>query len=164
MTAPRVQNGQVISILYRIENQSGEVVEEIDSPALYLHGAGNLFEKIENALDGLAVGETVRVVLSPEDAFGDYDPGLIFTDDVKNVPPHFCQIGAEVEMRNDRGESKMFTVSHIENGKITLDGNHPLAAQTITFSVTVVDIRDATPDEQKLGEPIVGDGAPPRIH
>jgi len=50
-------------------------------------------------------------------------------------------------MANDGGETKTFTVTHIEDGKLTVDGNHPLAGKTAKFYVTVLDIRDATPEE-----------------
>ena len=164
MTTPRVQQNTVVTITYHIENELGEVVEQIDMPISYVQGAGRLFEKVEKALAGCAPGETVRVTLPPEEAFGEHDPELTFTDDLDNVPPQFRHIDAEVEMQNERGEIKVFRVSSIEDGKLTVDGNHPLAAQTITFSVTVVDIRDATPEEIRSGEPEGGSGVPPVLH
>ena len=56
-------------------------------------------------------------------------------------------------MMNDAGESRKFTVSRIENGKLTVDGNHPLAGRTITFNITITDIRDASPEEVANGVP-----------
>ena len=56
-------------------------------------------------------------------------------------------IGATVTMQNDKGGTKDFIVSNIEDGKLTIDGNHPLAGKDIIFYVEVLSIRDATADE-----------------
>jgi FKBP-type peptidyl-prolyl cis-trans isomerase SlyD len=97
------------------------------------------------------VGDTVEVTLTPEEGFGENDPELTYTDVIENVPDEFRRIGAEVEMMNDQGDSKKFTVTHIEDGKLTVDGNHPMAGKIITFRIKVTDIRDASPDEQANG-------------
>jgi len=93
------------------------------------------------------VGDTVEVTLTPEEGFGKRDPQLTYTDELENVPPEFQHVGAEVEMLNDQGESMKFTVTHIENGTLTVDGNHPMAGKEITFHIGVIGIRDASPDE-----------------
>jgi FKBP-type peptidyl-prolyl cis-trans isomerase SlyD len=54
-------------------------------------------------------------------------------------------------MQNDQGETRTFLVSKLENGKLTVDGNHPFAGKTLTYSVTIKDIRDATDEEMKKG-------------
>ena len=93
----------------------------------------------------------VELEVEPEQGFGPHDPDLTFTDAIENVPPQFRRIGAEVQMQNDRGEVRSFFVSRIEDGKLTLDGNHPFAGKTLTYAVTVVDIRDASEQEQRNG-------------
>jgi FKBP-type peptidyl-prolyl cis-trans isomerase SlyD len=119
-----------------------------------VHGSGaDLFPKIEQALEGRAVGDRVAVQLTPADAFGDRDPKLSFTDDIENAPPELRRVGAEFEAQNAKGESIMLTVTRIEGDKITVDANHPLAGQNISFEVTVQDIRDATPEEIRNGRP-----------
>ena len=79
-----------------------------------------------------------------EDGFGPHDPDLTFTDDLENVPPQFRHLGAEVQMQNESGEAKIFYVTHIENGKLTVDGNHPLAGKRLHVSVHILEVRDAT--------------------
>ena len=66
---------------------------------------------------------------------------------LKNVPEEFQRIGAEVQFQNDQGEVKEFRVVSIENGKLTVDGNHPLAGKAISYNITITEVRDATPDE-----------------
>ncbi len=154
MSEQKVAKHKVIYLTYSIIDDAGNVFEQSDVPVGYIHGVGSdLFEQVENALDGKAVGERVEVSLSAEEGFGPHRPELTFTDDIDNVPPEFRYIGAEVEFENERGESMQFRVTRIEDGKLTIDANHPLAGKTITFVVDVADIRDATPDEIANGVP-----------
>ena len=149
-----VEKGKVISLIYALHDESGNLVEYRDIPVAYLHGSGReLFPRIEQALAGHRVGDRVSVTLPPEDGFGPPDPSLVYTDDLDNVPPQFRRLGAEVEMRNELGESRIFTVTRIADGKLTADGNHPLAGQTVQFEVTITDIRDATEAELRDGVP-----------
>lgn len=153
MTAVVTKN-KVVSLIYVVRNEKGEIFEYRDLPVSYVHGSGaDLFPKIEQALEGRAVGDRVAVQLTPADAFGEHDPKLTFTDDIENAPPELRRVGAEFEAQNAKGESIMLTVTRIEGDKITVDANHPLAGQNISFEVTVQDIRDATPEEIRDGRP-----------
>ncbi|MFV1972265.1 MAG: peptidylprolyl isomerase [Thiohalobacterales bacterium] len=152
MTATMVSDGNVVSFTYSIQDESGEVVEQSDLPISYVHGGKHdLFEKIEQALDSCVVGDNIQVPLTPEEGFGPYDASLAYTDNIDNVPPEFRHIGAEVEMTNDAGETRKFTVTHISDGKLTVDGNHPLAGKVITFNIKVVEVRAASEDEMANG-------------
>lgn len=149
-----VAKNKVVSLIYVVRNEKGEIFEYRDLPVSYVHGSGaDLFPKIEQALEGRTVGERVSVQLTPADAFGDRDHKLTFTDDIENAPPELRRLGAEFEAQNAKGESIMLTITRIEGDKITVDANHPLAGQTISFEVTVQDIRDATPEEIRNGRP-----------
>jgi FKBP-type peptidyl-prolyl cis-trans isomerase SlyD len=152
MPGQSVNQNKVVSFIYSIVDESGELLEQSDIPISYVHGGEHdLFEKVELALDGAVVGDTVTVQLTPEEGFGAHDPELTYTDSVENVPDEFRRVGADVEMMNDQGDSKKFTVTRIEDGKLTVDGNHPMAGKTIIFRIKVTDIRDATPAEQLNG-------------
>jgi FKBP-type peptidyl-prolyl cis-trans isomerase SlyD len=154
MTASVITKNKVVSLIYAVRNQKGELFEYRDLPVSYVHGSGaDLFPKIEQALDGRAVGDRVEVQLTPSEAFGEHDPKLTFTDDIDNAPPELRHVGAEFEAQNAKGESIVLVVTRVEADKITVDANHPLAGQTITFEVTVRDIRDATPEEIRNGRP-----------
>jgi len=158
MSASVVTKNKVVSLIYAVRNQKGELFEYRDLPVMYVHGSGvDLFPKIEEALEGRAIGDRVVVQLSPADAFGEHDPKLTFTDDIDNAPVELRRVGAEFEAQNAKGESIVLVVTRVEADKITVDANHPLAGQTIAFEVTVRDIRDATPEEIRNGRPAAGD-------
>ena len=158
-----VQSGLVVYITYSILDQAGNVVEQHDLPVGYVQGGNSgLLPSIESALIGKKVGDQVEVTLAPQDAFGERDPDLSFTDDIDNVPPQFRHVGAEVQMANEDGETKTFYVTRIEDGQLTVDGNHPLAGQNATCVVNIMDIREATADELASG--MAADTAPPQLH
>jgi len=152
VSAEQIKKDKYVELTYAILDAQGEIKERVDIPVKYIHGRDSgLFPKIETALEDCSKGERVEVSLTQQEGFGPSDPNLIFVDDIANVPPEFHRVGAEVEMQNDRGEAKQFVVTKIENGKLTVDGNHPLAGQTIKFVVTVGEVRDASSDELKFG-------------
>lgn len=160
-----VTRNKVVYLTYTIWDQRGRLFEQYDLPVGYLHGAnGPLFEKIEHALEGKTVGDKVEVVLTPQEGFGEHKAELTFTDDIDNVPPQHRRLGSEVMFENERGEQKVFRVTRIEDGKLTIDANHPLAGQTVRFVVTVVAVRPATLDEVANGAPADSASGRPWMH
>ena len=152
MSDAQVGKHKVVAVVYSIADENGNVMEQIDYPVSYVHGGkSDLIEKVETALEGCKVGDSVQVTLGPSEAFGEHDPNLTFTDDIDNVPPEFRHVGAEVQMQNDAGDVRTFIVSRIEGNKLTVDGNHPMAGKSVTFTVTVKEIRDASPEEIQNG-------------
>ncbi len=152
MTEQFIGDGKVVSFTYWILDEAGDIIEQSDLPISYVHGGKHdLFDKVEQQLEGSVIGDTVEVSLSPEEGFGPHDPSLTYTDALDNVPSEFHHVGAEVEMVNDQGDAKTFVVTHIEDGKLTVDGNHPMAGKIITFHIHVTDIRDATEEEMANG-------------
>lgn len=147
-----VEENRVVSVTYVITDESGETVERIDLPVSFLYGKDSgLFAQVEAAIGGKSVGDQIDVILEPKDGFGDWNPELTFTDRIENVPPEFRKVGAEAEFSNEKGENKKFRVSHVDNGSITLDGNHPFAGQKMTFSIKIADVREPTAHELQHG-------------
>jgi FKBP-type peptidyl-prolyl cis-trans isomerase SlyD len=154
MTQQRITRNKAVFFTYLIKTEDGVVHEQSDMPIGYVHGANSdLLPKLEQALEGHTAGETIEVPISPAEGFGEHDPDLTFTDDIANVPPELRRIGAEAEMQNENGDVKTFIVTKIENGKLTVDGNHPFAGKNIIYRVTITDVRDATPAEMASGYP-----------
>ena len=147
-----IAKNKFVSLIYTITDDTNEIVERIDLPVpLILGHNSQLIEKIETALIGKTTGDVISIELTAEEGFGPHQPDLTFTDDLQNVPEEFQRIGAEVQFQNDQGEVKEFRVISIENGKLTVDGNHPLAGKAITYNITITEVRDATPDEMTNG-------------
>ena len=150
-----ITSNKVVSLVYSIIDDQGEILEQSELPVSYIHGGhSDLFEKLEQELTGKTVGDEVSVTLSPEEGFGAHNPDLTFIDDMENVPPELRYVGAELEAQNANGEVMKFVVSDISENKMTVDGNHPFAGKTVTFRVKVAEVRDATAEELKTGQPI----------
>ena len=144
-----ITTNKFVELTYRIIDQTnGEVIEQVEEPLGYVQGDNTLlFNQVTKELEGKSVGDEVEILLKAEDAFGPKLEELIFTDEINNVPVEYRFIGAAVTMQNDKGGIKDFIVSSIEDGKLTIDGNHPLAGKDIIFYVEVLSVRDATADE-----------------
>ncbi len=150
MSVEIIKPGKYVGLTYVIVDEKGETVEQHDIPVGFVYGGDTeLIGGMDKAVGGKKAGDQVKVLLKPEDGYGAHDPELTFTDDLENVPPQFRQLGAEVQMQNPDGEVKSFFVSRIEDGKLTVDGNHPLAGKTLTVKVSIVEVRDAQPGEEQ---------------
>ncbi len=158
-----VETNKHVLFTYNIlDAVSSEVLEQMETPIAYIHsGTQRMIEKVEAAMAGASVGDTVETQLSPEEGFGEADPELIITEKLENVPPQFKQLGAEVQFQNDSGDIKTFIVTSISEMELTMDGNSPLVGRHLTFRVTIHAIRDATENEIVSGLP--ADSAAPGL-
>ncbi len=148
MTDQPIRAGKFVSITYTMRDENGSVLEQSDLPVSYIHGGSTeLIGGMDRALAGKRVGDEVEMSVPAGDAFGPHDPNLTFTDDLHNVPPEFRFVGAEVPMQNDTGDVKTFYVTRIEEGQLTVDGNHPLAGKPLRVRMTIREVRDPTPAE-----------------
>lgn len=151
MSEQTVQPGKYVGLTYAIMDEQGAVVEQHDIPLGFVYGSDTeLIGGMDKAILGKKAGDEVEVELAPEEAYGERDPSLTFTDDLENVPPQFRKIGAEVQMQNEAGEVKTFYVTDISDDKLTVDGNHPLAGKKLKVKVKIIEVRDANPGEEKV--------------
>lgn len=158
-----VGHGKVVFITYSVLDENGQIMGQQDMPTGFVHGAGSgLFAPVERALEGLREGGKVECQVPPEDGFGPSDPSLVIVEEIDNVPPTIRFVGAEAGLQNDQGETLTFRVVSIADGKVTLDGNPPLAGRTATVAATVVSIRAATAEEMRTGFP--AEQGPPDLH
>ena len=149
-----MQIGQdtVVSLHYELLNSEGEVIEKTEDPIEYLHGGyDGIFSRVEEALTGKAAGETGDVYMQPVDAFGDYDEKLVQIEPRAKFPPTL-KIGMRFEGEaGDSHETMVYTVTDIADGKVVVDGNHPLAGMALRFRCTVNAVRAATAEELEHG-------------
>lgn len=142
----------MVTLSYRVSDPDGNPIDEGEEPLVYLHGGyAGIFQRVEEALEGKAVGSEVGVKLQPEDAFGDYDPELVLIEPL-SVFPENIEVGMQFERMTEDGEDEMlYTITEIADGKVVVDGNHPLAGTAIVFECQVTDVRGATAEELAHG-------------
>lgn len=148
----QIEKDTVVSISYELFDIDGNLIERTDEPIEYLHGGyDGIFPLVESALDGKGVGESCRVRLEPEDAFGEYDAELVHVEE-RDKFPNNVGVGMQFEGRsNHSGETLVYTVTDIADDKVVVDGNHPLAGRALDFACTVASVRQATQEELSHG-------------
>jgi len=143
----------VVLIHYTLKDDNGAVLDSSSGgePLAYIQGHGNLVAGLEKALEGKQGGNTLAVTVAPAEGYGTRDEKL-----VQRVPKRALQGSGEIRKgmqfqgRTDDG-MRLFTVTAVVGDMVSLDGNHPLADQTLYFDVEVVSVRAATEEELEHG-------------
>lgn len=153
----QIKDGRMVTIAYVLRNDENEVVDEVnkDDPLEYLHGGSQLIPGLESALTGLRVGDQKKVTVAPEHAYGQPDENLSF-EVSKEAFPEEVEIKPGMTFENpalNEEELMLFTVVEIKEDSVVLDGNHPLAGETLHFTVDVLAVRDPDPEDLMLLEP-----------
>lgn len=148
----------VVTLVYKVTDSDGNLVDAGERPLVYLHGGhGGIFEKIEEELEGQTTGFQKDIRLQPEDAFGEYDAELVMIEP-RELFPDDIEVGMQFERAGEDGDDDMlYTITDIAEGKVVVDGNHPLAGMALLFSCTVGDVRAATQEEITHGH-VHGEG------
>jgi FKBP-type peptidyl-prolyl cis-trans isomerase SlyD len=143
----------VVSIHYTLTNEAGETIDSSagGDPLAYLHGNGNLIPGLERELDGKKAGDKFSVKIAPADGYGEYDKALL-----QRVPRRSLRgvkdvrVGLQLQAQTQHG-ARTVTVTQIVGDMVTLDANHPLAGQSLSFDIEVTDVRAATEEELAHG-------------
>ncbi|ATE59954.1 FKBP-type peptidyl-prolyl cis-trans isomerase [Thauera sinica] len=145
---PEIVKNTVVTLNYTVRDPDGTIIDDGHHPLVYLHGGyDGIFPKLEETLHGRYQGDTLQVKLQPDDAFGDYDESLILIEDARLFPENI-EVGMSFERVSDDGEEELvYRVTDIADGKVVVDGNHPLAGVALVFDITVAEVRKATTEE-----------------
>lgn len=144
---------RVVRFHYALRNSAGVVKEDSrdGEPAAALIGHRNLMPGLEEAMTGRSAGERFEVTLDPDHAFG-----ARRDDWVQRVPKKHIRNaarlkpGMETQLNTDQG-TRTVTVIKVGNKVVDVDLNHPLAGETVTFDIEVVEVRAAVPEELTHG-------------
>ena len=162
----KIEKNTIVSLRYKLTDAQNNVIEEPDTPMVYLHGGyEGTFPKIESLLDGQDVGYEATIQLEPNEAFGEYDPELLKIEPRARFPEPLevgmqfegvpdstaddeSELGAAADDADDAdAEPLIYTVTDVADNQVVLDGNHPLAGMALRFWVQVEDVRAATDEE-----------------
>jgi FKBP-type peptidyl-prolyl cis-trans isomerase SlyD len=141
---------KVVSLDLVLKDDAGQVLEqtEQDEPFVYIHGLGQIVPGLERRLEGLEVGEQRELVVPPEEAYGMPDPDGVFLVPKSAFPPDEPPaVGDILVGEAEDGEAVPVRVLEVQDDEVLVDGNHPLAGQTLHYHVSVRAIRDATAEE-----------------
>ncbi|MGD2156529.1 MAG: peptidylprolyl isomerase [Anaerolineales bacterium] len=158
-----VNDKMVVSLEYVLCLSDGEEISrsEDNAPLEYIHGHNQIISGLEKSLYGMGVGDEKDVTVAPEEGYGEHLPNEIIKVDRENFPSSFELVEGKPVSVKDEETGKTFTAKILEvhPESVTLDFNHPLAGETLHFSVKVVGLRHATEEEMSHGHVHDGDHA-----
>jgi FKBP-type peptidyl-prolyl cis-trans isomerase SlyD len=150
----RVADSIVVGLAYELQDSEGEWIDSADElePLEFICGFGQILPGLERNLYGMVVGDEKKIVVAPEDAYGEFDPeayDLASLDWFPSVDE--LEIGMSVEVEDSDGETVEAYIAEIRDDGVVLDFNHPLAGETLYFNAKIVSLRQATAEELDHG-------------
>ena len=149
---------KVIGITYTLTLDNGEIADEATSehPFVFIHGIGQTLEAFDNALEGLESGADFKFSISPQEGYGVSSTDMVIdiarsVFDGPEVPKDLLDLGNVVPMQDQDGRPMNGIVLAVDNEKVKMDFNHPLADQNLHFTGTIISVREATADELDHG-------------
>lgn len=152
----------VVTLTWRLQDTLGNLIDELSKPVDFYFGGDDLLIKVEEALQGQAVGFEIDLQLEPEHAFGDYDPALVFFE-ARSVFPEQIEPGMQFDgvppgaVTTGLPAEAVYNVTEVYPEHVVLDGNHPLAGIALRLHMVVRDVRAASADEieaRSVGAPV----------
>lgn len=148
-----INKDTVVLFNYTLTNDKGEVLDKSQGePLAYLHGHHNIIPGLESQLEGKSAGDKLIAIVEPADAYGEYQ-----AEAVQEVPrANFqgvddIQVGMQFQSQTSDGQVMLVTVKDVTEDTVTVDANHPLAGERLTFDVEIVELRPATSEELEHG-------------
>lgn len=156
-----IAHGAHVRLRLRLYDSQGEALEEGERETSYRHGVGDdIFEEIEQALEGLRAGDRASVYLEPEQSFGEYDASLMRLAPREAFPADL-EPGMTFEglPGDEEEDDRIWTVTAVDGDTVVVDANHPLAGMALRFDLLVVDVQEPDAvDEEDDGDPDDGRG------
>lgn len=149
----QVAKHAVVSIDYTLTAPDGEVLDSSQGgePLAYVHGTDALIPGLESELEGKKKGDRFDVHVEPGDGYGERDERLVHEVEKKQLPPGIeLEIGLQLQAKGPDGDL-IVTVVALQEERVTLDGNHPLAGMRLHFVGEIKDVRAATREELAHG-------------
>lgn len=148
-----IKENKYVELTYKvIDKKTGDVLTLVEFPLGYVHGANKVLSpEVTAELEGKSVGDTIEVPIDCNELYGPRDESLVITDYIENVPEEYREVGTKIIMENEKGETKSFLVTRIDDKTLTIDGNNPLCGREVVFQLEILTVRDATEEEIEAG-------------
>lgn len=146
----------VVCLTWKLSDAQGAAIDELSEPVEFFFGGDDLLPKVEEAIDGQAMGFEAHLHLEPEHAFGDYDSDLVCFED-RTLFPEGVEPGMRFEglpegaATPDMPPDAIYTVTEVYPSHVVLDGNHPLAGVALRLHLKVLDVREPSAQELEAG-------------
>ncbi|MBW2366764.1 MAG: peptidylprolyl isomerase [Deltaproteobacteria bacterium] len=150
----KVENDQFVQVEYQGTLNNGDVFDSSNGrrPLEFQMGAGQMIKGFEAAVLGMSLNEKKSIALEPEDAYGHRDEELTRVFERSEVPPGMNpEVGQTISLSTPDGRQIPARIFDLDDEKITLDLNHPLAGESLNFDIEVVGITDAPTQQHGCG-------------
>jgi len=140
---PQAKSGDTVRVHYTGTLNNGQVFDSSKdrAPLEFTLGTGMVIAGFDAAVTGLEPGETTTKTIPVAEAYGEYNPDMVADIEKENIPADFeLEVGQRLEMQVPGGDAMAVTITEIKESMVTLDGNHPLAGQDLTFELELVEI------------------------
>jgi FKBP-type peptidyl-prolyl cis-trans isomerase SlyD len=137
-----VQNGATVSLEYTLKDEGGQVLDSNKGgkPLVFTQGQRQIIPGLERELLGMRTGEEKKVVVKPEDAYGEVVPNAQAEVPKDAIPKEGLKVGTPLTARSGSGETRTVIVKEIKETTVIVDANHPLAGKTLFFDVKVLGV------------------------
>jgi len=135
--------GDTVKVHYTGTMQDGSVFDSSRErgPLEFTLGEGRLIPGFEQAVEGMAVGDTTTVVIAPAEGYGERNLESIVEVGREQMPEGFePSVGDQLQIQTGPGNVLPATITAVSDETVTLDANHPLAGETLTFEIELVEI------------------------
>ena len=150
-----INEGQVVSIEYEVRD-NGKVIDSNvgGEPLVFLYGKGQIIPGLENGIKDMQIGEKADILVKAKDAYGEYNPEAIQELPKEQFAGIELEEGMTLYGQDEQGGTVQVIVKEIKDDSVVVDFNHPLAGKDLMFTVTLNNVREATPDELASGVPM----------
>jgi FKBP-type peptidyl-prolyl cis-trans isomerase SlyD len=149
----QVAENLVVSMAYSL-SVDGKPIDatEAGETLQFIQGYGSIISGLEQAIQGMGLGETRQITVPAGEAYGAYDPEQIVPIPLSEFPAELdLEAGLELEMKDKDGDVVYARILSIGKSRVKMDFNHPLAGKDLDFKVTIKELRPATAKERKQG-------------
>ncbi len=157
MSQLAIDTSHVATLHYVLADERGRTLDDSrarQQPLEYLHGHGNLFPALESALAARRSGERLSVTLAPDETYGERDEALVGVSSRSAFPQdQQLKAGQRFQAQGPDGP-RTVTVVATDDARVTVDANHPLAGETLTYDIEILAVREATRAELAKGHPL----------
>lgn len=148
-----IHEGMLVELTYKVtDRKSGHVLSCVEFPLGYIHGHNEILApSVHKELEGKSAGDVIDVPIDGNRIFGPRDESLVFTDRIENVPEAYRGVGTAILMENEKGQTRSFIVTRMDDETLSVDGNNPLCGREVVFRLEILTVRDPTDQELKAG-------------
>jgi FKBP-type peptidyl-prolyl cis-trans isomerase SlyD len=144
-----IEKNYVVEFEYTLKDDNGKILDTSDGaePLAYLHGYHNIVPGLEKVMEGKKANDSFNVKVIPEEGYGSWSEEMVKEvpkEQLKGIPN--LKLGLQLQAETPHG-IHVFSVSEIKEDVVILDGNHPLAGANLNFSIKVISVRKASPEE-----------------